>query len=124
MRSRCGNPNSIDWSRYGGRGVECRFDSVHDLIAEIGFRPSRDYTVGRINNDGHYEPGNVRWETALQQGANKSTNIQLTFEGETLHLAAWGRRLGIKKDTLYQRYKKGWPVEEILAPARAYRKKA
>ena len=114
IQSRCTNPNSLIWHRYGGRGIECRFNSIHDLIAEIGPRPSIDYSVGRIDNDGHYEPGNVRWETDEQQGGNQSTNIRLTYEGETMTLLAWSKRRGIPAPTVYWRYHRGWTPAKIL----------
>lgn len=37
----------------------------------MGFKPSPEHSIDRIDNDRGYEPGNVRWATRLEQGNNK-----------------------------------------------------
>lgn len=69
-KSRCSNPKKPEFHNYGGRGIEFRFDSFNEFISEIGFRPNRRMTLDRINNDGHYERGNIRWASRLQQARN------------------------------------------------------
>lgn len=72
---RCENPRHEAYARYGGRGIKIYgpwHDPVifiRDILSEIGPRP-RSRTLDRINNDGNYEPGNVRWATAGEQVAN------------------------------------------------------
>lgn len=46
-------------------------DSFSEFLAHIGPRPGPDYSVDRINNDGDYEPGNVRWATRSEQMRNR-----------------------------------------------------
>jgi hypothetical protein len=75
-KQRCTNPNNHAFARYGGRGIEFRFDSIEDLLREVGERPSDDLSLDRIDNNGHYEPGNVRWATAQEQAANRSVRAQ------------------------------------------------
>jgi len=70
-KTRCTNPKREDWPLYGGRGIEFRFTSVPEFVAAIGRRPGPEYTVDRINPDGHYEAGNVKWSTATEQAANR-----------------------------------------------------
>jgi hypothetical protein len=70
-------PTHRCFQNYGARGIEFRFTSFAQWFAELGPRPEgKDakgralYSVDRINNDGHYEVGNVRWATALEQVHN------------------------------------------------------
>jgi hypothetical protein len=72
-KKRC-NPKFIkDWPDYGGRGIEFRFKSFEEFFAEVGPRPEPKflYSLERIENDGHYEKGNVRWATKKQQARNR-----------------------------------------------------
>lgn len=69
-RQRCTNDNNPDFPAYGAVGVKVLFKGVDELIAAIGL-PSDGHSLDRIDPNGHYEPGNVRWTTAAVQGANK-----------------------------------------------------
>jgi len=70
-KQRCTNPKATKWSSYGGRGIKFLFESFEEFFAEIGLRPSSEYSLDRENNDGHYAPGNVRWATVEQQMATR-----------------------------------------------------
>lgn len=67
---RCTNPNYTFWADYGGRGIKFLFTSFEQFFAELGPRPAGK-SLDRIENDGHYEPGNVRWATPKEQIANR-----------------------------------------------------
>lgn len=75
-RNRCTDPNYPGYSKYGGRGIAiapewAEFEEFRDgLIEDIGPRPTGT-TLGRIDADGHYEPGNVCWETREQSAAKR-----------------------------------------------------
>jgi hypothetical protein len=74
MKQRCNNPKCKGYPNYGGRGIRVcdRWaDSYLNFLADMGRRPKRGYSLDRINNDGHYEPGNCRWADAKEQAANK-----------------------------------------------------
>jgi hypothetical protein len=81
--NRCTNPNSDNWERYGGRGIKFLFESFEAFMDEIGPKPSPELQLDRINNDGNYEPGNVRWATALENTHNRAcmTNSPTLFIG-------------------------------------------
>src|SRR3990167_560000 len=54
------------WRNYGGRGISVCAKwkaSFTDFLADVGTRPSSLHSLERINNDGDYEPSNVRWAT-------------------------------------------------------------
>jgi hypothetical protein len=72
-KKRCSNPKTAKWKYYGGRGIKFLFENFEQFYAELGDKPA-GYTLDRINNDGHYEPGNVRWATwSVQQGNKRRT---------------------------------------------------
>lgn len=78
MRRRCTNPTHISYKHYGGRGIKvCEEWSdnktgFETFFAHIGPAPSRNHTIDRYpDNDGNYEPGNVRWATPKEQRANQ-----------------------------------------------------
>ena len=72
MMQRCFNPNSRAYCWYGERGITvCKdYCDFMNWRADWGEAPpgkSRD----RINNDGNYELGNLRWATASMQTRNQ-----------------------------------------------------
>lgn len=72
MRSRCLLKNDSHYPSYGGRGIRIcdRWSSYEAFLQDVGRRPSPRHTLDRIDNDGDYEPGNVRWATAKEQNRN------------------------------------------------------
>jgi hypothetical protein len=74
MRQRCSNSRNTSYKLYGGRGISvcARWDTFENFLADMGRRPSPQHSLDRFpNNDGNYEPGNVRWATAKQQANNR-----------------------------------------------------
>jgi len=74
MIDRCHNPASAAYPNYGGRGIvvcERWRNSFTDFVADVGPKPSRHYSIDRVDNDGNYEPSNVRWATRLDQLNNR-----------------------------------------------------
>ena len=80
----------------------------------MGPRPSPQHRLDRIANNGHYEPGNVRWATLEEQANNTRTNIRLTINGRTQTLPQWCRELNLNADKVRRRVYEGWTAEEAL----------
>lgn len=80
---RCTNASEPGFKRYGGRGIGLHapwraFPTfMADILSSIGDRPSDEHSIDRINNDGHYEPGNVRWATRDIQAANTRRYLEV-----------------------------------------------
>lgn len=73
IRNRCNNPRTPDYKHYGARGIEVcdRWDSFAIFVADVGPHPGAGWTLDRIDNDGDYEPDNVRWATRKTQSRNR-----------------------------------------------------
>lgn len=77
---RCENPTIRSYESTGGRGITVcsRWRNGEDgktgfecFIEDMGYRPTPNLSLDRINNDGNYEPGNCRWATAKEQANNR-----------------------------------------------------
>jgi hypothetical protein len=113
-RARCNNPHHASFHDYGGRGIEFRFESFEAFYAHLGPRP-RGYTLERVDNDGHYELGNVRWATREDQQNNRRANQYITFKGKTLNITQWAQELGVSRSTLYNRIARGWCDDRVVS---------
>ena len=114
-KERCQNPNNKRWPDYGGRGIQFLYPGIEALIADIGHPPSDSHTIERIDNEGHYEPGNCCWATQEEQANNKRNSRKITYQGRTQTIAQWAREVGLSTITLWMRlYRYGWSVEKAL----------
>jgi hypothetical protein len=112
MRDRCRNPKAKGYAFYGARGLtvcDRWAESFAAFIADVGWRPSLELTLERIENDKGYEPGNVRWATRKEQANNRRVRIdRVMIGGQTLtkFAATWG----IPYQTAWARLRKGQPL--------------
>ena len=64
IKARCNNPNCHAYHRYGGRGIKNKFKSNQEfrnyVVNELQIDP-RGLEIHRVNNNGHYEPGNIEF---------------------------------------------------------------
>jgi hypothetical protein len=114
---RCNNPNSPAYKDYGGRGIKVcdRWHDVRLFIEDLpdGYEPGLE--IDRIDNNGNYEPGNVKWSTKKENGRNKRNNVLLTYNGQTKTITEWAEEYNIHHVTIKDRIdKQGFTVEQAL----------
>lgn len=74
IKQRCTNPKNPSYKNYGGRGITMCAEwaaSFERFFADVGECPGPGLSLDRIDNDGNYEPGNVRWATNSEQMRNR-----------------------------------------------------
>jgi len=113
---RCINPNDANYARYGARGIEFRFASARAMARWIqdNLGLERQKEIDRIDNDGHYEAGNLRWASRAQNVANsRKSKVTLMFHRfrlehpEIRYADATLRRLfleGLTTEQIIERY--------------------
>lgn len=76
MRNRCNNPNSEDYKYYGGKGiVVCdEWNDFAKFLEDMGPRPSKDYSIERLDGNKDYCKENCRW--ALQEEQVRNISIR------------------------------------------------
>lgn len=118
IRKRCYDPKIDCYKNYGGRGIRMHEAWINDPPVFIKWCMENGWQQGlevdRENNDGHYEPGNIRFITHAKQQTNKRDNVYFTHNGETKCLAEWARILGVKYATTCTRIIRGWTIKEAL----------
>lgn len=117
-KAKCNVPTHHAYKWYGARGIKiCDrwMNSYENFLADIGRAPSPKHSLGRIDNDGDYEPSNCRWETTQQQANNTRRNRYIEYNGQRKTITQWGRELGIDIEKLRWRIVTyNWPVEKAF----------
>lgn len=122
MLQRCNNPKAPNFHNYGGRGIgvckewEDDYFSFRKWALENGYNDS--LTLDRKDNNGNYEPSNCRWVDMKVQSNNKRDNVRITYHGETHTSIEWSEITGIKREIIYDRYKKGFALDVVFSEQR------
>ena len=117
MKSRCLDENDINYIRYGAVGVTVCQEWINDFKAfldHIGEKPSKNHSVDRINNKGHYEPGNVRWATRKEQADNRNNTRWFVVEGVRRCFKDHCLHYGVPFSTARNRLRRGMSIELSL----------
>ena len=119
IKDRCYNRNAPAYKNYGGRGILMCSEWENDFsafLADMGERPSKLYSIERIDNDKGYSKDNCKWATRTEQALNRRNTRWITFNGETRSLADWARYLGMPRLTLKTRLDRHkWTIEQALS---------
>lgn len=117
MKTRCCNINNRDYKNYGGRGIKIYNDwltSFESFYAYVGKSPSIKHTIDRINNNGNYEPGNVRWATKKEQANNRRNTRLFNYKGDIKTASELAEMAGICYSTMKHRLVRGWNPEIVI----------
>lgn len=117
IKTRCLNPKSKFFARYGGRGIrmcDAWANSFEAFYRDMGKRPSPKHSIDRIDNDGDYESSNCRWATQAVQSSNRSTVKMIEHGGIKDTIAGWSRMTGIPYLKLRRRLVDGWPIASAI----------
>jgi hypothetical protein len=122
LKARCQSVTNAAYADYGGRGIKVHLawstsyaQFKDDLEREIGPKPSRAHSLDRIDNNGHYEPGNLRWATQTEQNRNQRTTKFYELGGKSQTLGAWAEAASASYARTAQRVQRyGWELDEAL----------
>lgn len=119
IKERCNNQNASSYYLYGGRGIRVCDEWLNNFQAFLDYmgpKPTLQHSIDRYpDNDGNYEPGNVRWATASEQARHKRNNRVITIGPETKHLSEWSEISGNRAETIASRFwKLGWNAHDAV----------
>ncbi|MCP4989347.1 MAG: hypothetical protein GY928_25810 [Colwellia sp.] len=116
MKTRCLDSKSTYYKDYGGRGIiicDSWLNSFRNFYEDMGNKP-KGLTLDRIDNNKGYYKENCRWATRTEQANNRRSNRKITYNGSSLAMAQWERKLNMNKDSLKVRIRRGWSIEKAL----------
>lgn len=127
MNKRCYDEKYQYYHRYGGRGISVCWEWNRDnpdgpknfidyIEKELGPRP-KGYDFDRIDNDGNYEPGNVRWLSHPDSRSN-TTQIRKNSITSKYRGVCWNKQMKKWKTQIQVNKRKkhlGYFTEEIDA---------
>jgi hypothetical protein len=118
MIHRCGNPKDKAYKHYGAKGVSvCSrwLNSFDDFVEDMGQRPSKEFSLDRIDCSGNYEPSNCKWSSRVEQANNKRANRRIDFFGEMLTAREISQKTELPLKTIQSRIHAGMSQEKIAS---------
>lgn len=141
MKRRCLDPNNHRYEDWGGRGITVHqewvddFDSYFDYVTSLpGCDDPDKPTLDRIDNNGNYEPGNLRWAGHSTQANNRRRHpfrkkVRATHEDGRVVEVDGMRKFCREFDLDYRSvlrvidgeysHTKGWTIEVVEEPSRS-----
>lgn len=126
MKGRCLKPSHKWFPSYGGRGIRicekwsASFEAFWKDVGEGWFSGAQ---LGRIDNDGNYEPANVRWETREQQQNNRSCTVYVNTPDGVMSASQAAKRYGLTSSCILHRHRAGYSAQELTKPSQRIAKK-
>lgn len=116
MLNRCYNKNQKCYKNYGGRGIfvcDRWLNSFQNFLDDMGKRPSKLYSIDRINNELGYSKDNCRWATQYEQQRNQRTNKWIEYNNKKFILNDFARLLNTSNSAISFHIKNGKSIEWI-----------
>lgn len=129
MKTRCYNPRSKSFNRYGARGIKICDEWLTDFSAFCSWALSHGYkdklTIERLDVNGDYSPNNCTWADCVVQANNRRSNRLIEYKGKVKNIKQWSNFFRINEKTVRDRLRRGWdPIKAITTPSDSkFRKK-
>lgn len=113
MKNRCFDKSYIAYQEYGGRGITVYDEWINDFLAFYNYVSKlphfgeTGYSLDRIDVNGNYKSGNIRWATHKEQMRNRRCSISVEYNGKIFTLKEIAEILGTNYKTIYYRYVNG-----------------
>lgn len=116
MRQRCEDPRQTAYKNYGARGIQVceEWRDFARFRADMGPGYTEGMTIERTDNSCGYSKANCVWATRAAQNLNRRTNVYVVYRGERMLLCEAIRAAGIRRQTYYERKRRGWPTERLF----------
>ena len=125
MKSRCFNTNDKSYKNYGERGIivcDRWKNSFENFITDLGWRPSNDYSLERLNYNGDYCPDNCKWILKSEQTKNSRRVKQIIYNNKRQCLTEWCKELNLNYATMRHRiYDLNISFEEAIRYPKHYK---
>ncbi len=123
MRNRCYNKKDKGYKDYGGRGIfvcdewKNDFKPFYDWAISAGWK--KGLKNDRRDNDKGYSPQNCRFVNDSVSMRNTRRNVFIEYNGETMVITDWAKKVGITTESLKKRlYKLKWPIDKALTQSK------
>lgn len=118
MKTRCYNEMHPAYGRYGARGIKLdpawEFD-FETFVKDMGPRPSKHYSIERVDNNGDYTPENCKWGTRREQARNRKNNRLFEWKGKIMNLVEVCEMENVEYVRTYQQvFKSGWTIQKAV----------
>jgi hypothetical protein len=129
IKKRCLDSSNKDYKHYGNRGITLYepwkndLDSFYNYCRYLNNSFKKGFTIDRINNDGGYEPNNIRFVKHKIQCNNRRSNVLYEYNGKVQNIAQWSEEYHLTWTFVRDRLKLGWTIQEALTIPKYGRKK-
>lgn len=121
MIQRCENKNRDSYARYGGRGIEMKWDNYLDFKRDmypsytkhVALHGEKNTSIDRIDVNGSYSKENCRWATPKEQARNTRRNFYVDVDGVNVKFVDYADSIGCTTKKSVSRLRMGWDEESI-----------